>query len=227
MRDAGCGVAGAFVHQIVGAGGRREDFAYPVRSEREVRALGELGHPLAAPAREVRDEDLVVEVEFWFVEDPPSARSAVAFVERGSELADQPGAGACRGARRGWVWSVPPISSATTCAGASSTSWYVAGAASVAVAVLGSLIAVYSLDRSRLYITPWEMSAGPEMLAASGALSPAIGAAAGVWRVRGVYGVRPRTEMIRAPQCPASRFARANGRADHSPHALRARDRRG
>ena len=42
------------------------------------------GHALAPPPREVRHEDIVTEVEFRFVEDPPSPRTAAAALKMSS-----------------------------------------------------------------------------------------------------------------------------------------------
>ena len=66
-------------------------------------------------------------MQFRLVDDPPPARTAGIAIEspptrtRNDELARAWGA-----AGRGWVYSVPPMISATRFAGASSTSWQVA-----------------------------------------------------------------------------------------------------
>ena len=64
---------------------------------------GSSGMRSPAPAGEVRHENLAREVELGLVEDPPVARSALALVERGSEFADEPRAGACVPGRGPWV----------------------------------------------------------------------------------------------------------------------------
>ena len=44
----------------------------------EVRRVGQLRHPLPAPPREVRDQDVLTEVQLRLEDDPPSARPAAA-----------------------------------------------------------------------------------------------------------------------------------------------------
>ena len=72
------------------SGGRGEHLAHPVRSEREVRSVGIVGHPLAAPARQIRNHDLFIEVQLGFVDDPPSAWTAAASVEGSAEFDGEP-----------------------------------------------------------------------------------------------------------------------------------------
>src|SRR2546422_32307 len=55
-----------------GAGGER--LAGPVRSLLEPGDVREFGHVLAPPARKIRDEDIVAEVQLGLVQDPPAAR---------------------------------------------------------------------------------------------------------------------------------------------------------
>jgi hypothetical protein len=57
-------------------GRRRSDLAGPVRNELPVGRGGQNGHPLQPPAREVRYDDLLPEVELRLEENPPAPRAA-------------------------------------------------------------------------------------------------------------------------------------------------------
>ena len=68
------------------AAGSRSTSADPVRRGREERGIGQERQPIAPPACEIRDEDLVAEVELGLLEDQPAARAAAAAMERRAEL---------------------------------------------------------------------------------------------------------------------------------------------
>lgn len=66
-------------------------FAGPVRREIEVRLVyGHLGHALAPPAREIRNENVSAEVELRLVEDDPSPGTPAPTIERAAQFAPEP-----------------------------------------------------------------------------------------------------------------------------------------
>lgn len=82
---------------------RRQHFARPVGSKREVRRIGQLRHPPSAPARAVRHEDVVAEVQLRLQVDSPPARAYTSATERGSELEAEIGARPTMRRTRSWV----------------------------------------------------------------------------------------------------------------------------
>ena len=67
----------------IDAGGRgRDHLAKPVGRQLEERDTGDLRHPFAAPAGQVRHDDVEAEVKLRLVEDDPSARAAFLPPER-------------------------------------------------------------------------------------------------------------------------------------------------
>ena len=69
----------------------RHRLAHPVRRGVRVPRLGEFGESLAAPARDVRDQDVLAEVQLGLEQDPPSARATAAEPERVSEACPETG----------------------------------------------------------------------------------------------------------------------------------------
>ena len=71
-----------FAGPVHDCGRRREHLARPVGRQRKPSRAGQCGHPFAAPACQVRNQDLRVEVKLGFVEDDPTAWTAATVVER-------------------------------------------------------------------------------------------------------------------------------------------------
>lgn len=84
----------SFAPPIQAFGGGREHLADTVRCELHEGSVGQLGHPTAAPACEVGNQNVGVEVNLRLVEDDPSARAAAPSVERPHERGAQVGRGA-------------------------------------------------------------------------------------------------------------------------------------
>ena len=87
----------------------RKDFAHPVRRKRDVRHVGVLRHAFAPPTRQIGHHDIVAQVQFRLVDDPPAAGAVAVVVEGASNLGAEPpnwpwragrpaaaGCGACR-----------------------------------------------------------------------------------------------------------------------------------
>jgi hypothetical protein len=65
--------------------GRRQYLAYPIRREREIGSPRSRRQPLSAPAGEIRDNDVVAEVELGLVKDQPSSGAVQTAIERSSD----------------------------------------------------------------------------------------------------------------------------------------------
>lgn len=74
-----------------------EDLAQPVRRKRDVRVGGEERETIASPSREVRNEDVVTQVELGLEEKEPTSGTTTAAFERRPELFAQ---GGSRGSMR-------------------------------------------------------------------------------------------------------------------------------
>ena len=101
--------------------GGRDDLAGPVRGQRQRRRVGDGREPLASPAREVGNEDVLPKVQLRLVQDPPAARSRSA-LGRATEgpMSAKPiieDARAWGNAGRGLVKSSPSMISATRWSG--------------------------------------------------------------------------------------------------------------
>ena len=92
VRNTFAAVDGAFFLKVDAPRRGREHLAGPVRGEGEVGGVGEFGHPLAPPTRQVRDHHLFAEVELRLEEDPPSAGAVAAAVKRWAEFSTEHGA---------------------------------------------------------------------------------------------------------------------------------------
>ena len=68
----------------------RKDFAHPVRRKREVRHVGVFRHAFAPPTREIGHHDIVAQVQFRLVDDPPAAGTVAVVVEGASDLGAEP-----------------------------------------------------------------------------------------------------------------------------------------
>ena len=80
------GIDRALSVQVDLAGRVRKHLAHPVGREGEVRGAGQLRLALAAPAREVRHQNVFFEMELRLVEDPPSSRTASTELEGVAEI---------------------------------------------------------------------------------------------------------------------------------------------
>jgi hypothetical protein len=79
--------------------------------------------PLDAPTREIRHEDVGVQVEFGFIEDDPPPGPSFTALERGpSSSPSALATAACGLAGRGFRCNSPSMTSATRCSGAANTS---------------------------------------------------------------------------------------------------------
>ncbi len=67
----------------------------PVRGELEMSHVRENWKPLSAPAREIRDDDVLAEMELRLDENPPPSRSSAAFIERRTQPSVEPPGGPC------------------------------------------------------------------------------------------------------------------------------------
>ena len=85
MPDAFAGEDRTLGVEVERAGLGREHLARPVRREGDVVRRGELRHALAAPADNVRDHNVLAEMELRLVEDPPPSRPVPPAVERQAE----------------------------------------------------------------------------------------------------------------------------------------------
>jgi hypothetical protein len=75
MGHADSGIDGQFLGTIVAAGRRRENFAHPVRRQRDESVCWRGRHAFSAPTCEIRNQYVLVQVELGLVEDPPAAGS--------------------------------------------------------------------------------------------------------------------------------------------------------
>ena len=81
IRDTRLGVDPKLPAAVDALGGRREDFANPVRSEGEVGRIRYRGHALTPPTGQVGHQHVLAEMKLRLVEDPPASGSALAVVE--------------------------------------------------------------------------------------------------------------------------------------------------
>ena len=82
LQFAGRGVEATLVGDVDPPRARAEDFADPVGREVGPCAFRTGRHPLAAPAREIRDQHVGAEVQFRLEQDPPAARAAATLLKR-------------------------------------------------------------------------------------------------------------------------------------------------
>lgn len=82
MGDSGSRVDRHFPSAIGSARRGREDFADPVWSERKERFVRCARHACAAPSGEVGHDNVLAEVKFGFVDDPPASRASVTKLKR-------------------------------------------------------------------------------------------------------------------------------------------------
>ena len=97
------GVDRAFAVEVEPARGRRQHLAHPVRREGHVGRVGEVRHPLAAPPRDVGDQDVLAKVKLGLVDDPPPARATSAELKRVRQIGPQRRGRKCMGHRRARV----------------------------------------------------------------------------------------------------------------------------
>ena len=76
-----CGTPSSRIHRALAvevepAGRGGQHLAHPVRRKGDVRGLGVVRHPLAAPSGEVRNQDVFAKMQLRLVDDPPSAGTA-------------------------------------------------------------------------------------------------------------------------------------------------------
>ena len=87
--DPFAGIDGTLAVQVELARRGGEHLAYPVRRQGDVGRVGIVGHPLPAPPRQVRHQDVLVEMQLRLVDDPPPARTAAALAEGAYQLIAQ------------------------------------------------------------------------------------------------------------------------------------------
>jgi hypothetical protein len=80
--------------------GRRKDLAYPIRSLADVGPAWRRRHPVVPPACQVRNEDVVADMEFRLGEDPPSPWTTFSELERWDKAAARRGGGDAVGRSR-------------------------------------------------------------------------------------------------------------------------------
>jgi len=71
-------------------GRRRERLADPIGSNLEKRASGQIGHTVAAPTSDIRNHNIVGQVQLGLREQPPPAGTTAPSIERPNEIAAQP-----------------------------------------------------------------------------------------------------------------------------------------
>lgn len=82
MRHLLAGVDGELPGAVKLGGGRREDLTHPVGREREEWGIRDRRKPGAAPPSKVRNQDVLPEVDFGLIENPPASGSASTVIER-------------------------------------------------------------------------------------------------------------------------------------------------
>jgi hypothetical protein len=71
MTYLGSGIKRQLVGTIDRLGRRRDHFAHPIGCEVEESRVRDFGHPFAPPSREIRDEDVSVEMKLGLIQDDP------------------------------------------------------------------------------------------------------------------------------------------------------------
>ncbi|HEY0484155.1 MAG TPA: hypothetical protein VGD37_41835 [Kofleriaceae bacterium] len=86
MLDTGGGIDRHLLGAVGLLGRRRQHLADPVRGHRDEGGVGDHCEPLAPPAGEIRDDDVVAEMKLRLVEDEPASGAAATALERRTEL---------------------------------------------------------------------------------------------------------------------------------------------
>jgi hypothetical protein len=76
-------------------GRRRQLFARPVRRQRHERGIGNCGEALPPPPGEIGHDNVITQVDFGLVENPPPARSSATLAEGTADLNAQHRSGVC------------------------------------------------------------------------------------------------------------------------------------
>jgi len=100
MRNARSSVRGQFFRAIVSGRRRRENLADPIRPDGKSSFPRKSRQTFAPPARQIRDEHVFAEPELGLIESPPSARTAIAELERRNQHRTE--GRRSNGMRRGW-----------------------------------------------------------------------------------------------------------------------------